>query len=91
MFNKDGRPILGHIIQYLKGDRIIGSQKNILYERLDKTRAPKHIAYGMEYLKQISSTISHDYNEIYTLNAYKSAIYSLLESMLWLKKIVDEN
>ncbi len=92
LFHPDGRPNLGWIIQYLKGEKISDFNKNILYEK-DKNgmRVPNHIAYTIEFLKQLTSAISHDYKEKVTINAFNGAIFSLFEIFEWLKAEIDLN
>jgi hypothetical protein len=89
LFHQDGRPNLGWIIQYLKGEKITDFNKNILYEKLNTMRVPNHIAYTIEFLKQLTSAISHDYREKVTINSFKGAIFSLFEIFEWLKTEID--
>lgn len=88
LFHPDGRPNFFLIVKFLKGQEITDSDKNILYPRT-KERIPAHIMDCMEFIKEIGSAISHNYQYHYNHYSYKASVFALLEIILWLKDYID--
>jgi CheY-like chemotaxis protein len=51
---------------------------------------PEHIGKNVKTVEELSSTISHYYAENVTTYAYKSAVFALLETLLWFKKLMEK-
>ncbi len=51
---------------------------------------PEHISKNVKTVEELSSTISHHYPEDVTTYAYKSAVFALLEILLWFKKLMEK-
>ncbi len=50
----------------------------------------EHISKNVKTVEELSSTISHLYPKDVTTYAYKSAVFALLEILLWFKKLMDK-
>lgn len=66
---------------------------------VDKTSPPfqtlkplfsEHISKNVKTVEGLSSTISHIYPNSVTTYAYKSAVFALLEILLWFKKLMEK-
>ncbi len=51
---------------------------------------PKHIQWLVSSIKEVSSVLSHDYNDSHSSFALKSLSYAMMEVLLWLKKFQDK-
>ena len=51
---------------------------------------PPHISKNIKTVEELSSTISHNYSENVTIYAYKSAVFALLEVLLWFKNLMEK-
>jgi hypothetical protein len=83
-------PNMYQIVRFLKGLDIADSNGNILHAR-SKERIPAHVMDCMEFIKEIGSAISHNYQYHYNHYSYQASVYALLEIILWLKEYIDQN
>jgi hypothetical protein len=51
---------------------------------------PEHISKNVKTVEELSSTISHHYSKDVTTYAYKSAVFALLEILLWFKALMEK-
>lgn len=56
---------------------------------LDYAIFPKHVMWLVNDIKNVSSILSHDYNEDYTSFALRSITYGMMEVLIWFKKYLD--
>ena len=93
LIKADGRPNLEWCSRYLSGllvevkdssDKIINTYPKV------STRVPAHIGRSIDYLKNISSILSHGYTESWTSLSYKSAGLALAEILIWFKNHIDK-
>ena len=92
LIKADGRPNLEWCSRYLSGlnvdvkdsaDKIINSYPKIT------SRVPTHIGRSIDYLKNISSILSHGYTDTWSSLSYKSAGLALAEIIIWFKNHID--
>lgn len=92
LLKPDGKPNLEWCSRYLSGlnvdvkdgtDNIINSYPKV------PSRVPTHISRSIDYVKQISSIMSHTYTEKWTPLSYKSAALALAEIIVWFKAHID--
>ena len=65
---------------------------------MDRTTLPfqspalfsEHISKNVKTVEELSSTISHHYSKDVTTYAYKSAVFALLEALLWFKALMEK-
>ncbi len=65
---------------------------------IDRTTPPfqspalfsEHISKNVKTVEELSSTISHHYSKDVTTYAYKSAVFALLEALLWFKALMEK-
>jgi len=65
---------------------------------IDRTTPPfqssalfsEHISKNVKTVEELSSTISHHYSKDVTTYAYKSAVFALLEVLLWFKAVMEK-
>lgn len=50
----------------------------------------EHISKNVKTVEELSSTISHHYPKNVTTYAYKSAVFALLEILLWFKELMEK-
>ena len=50
---------------------------------------PEHISKNVKTVEELSSTISHHYPKNVTSYAYKSAVFALLEILVWFKEVIE--
>ncbi len=85
LVHSDGRPNLEWIYYYLKG---YTRYPNPGLTNPNPTQE-KHLLSCLDYLKNITSIITHAYSHDVSKYAYKSAIFALLEILLWFKKLMQ--
>ena len=86
LFHSDGRPNLEWVYYYLQGHT---RYPNPGLTNLNPVRE-KHLLSCIDYLKNITSIITHAYSSNVTIYAYKSAVFTLLEVLLWFKAIMGK-
>lgn len=79
----DGRPNLDWSLRYLAGLHV--DLPNGTTIQAPSAVWTKHVSRSAEAVKQITSIFSHTYNEKVTLNAYRAALFSLAEVLVWCK------
>ncbi|HLO55524.1 MAG TPA: hypothetical protein VK169_14620 [Saprospiraceae bacterium] len=85
----DGRPNLDWSLRYLAGLHVDLPNGSTI--KAPTAVLTKHVSRCAEAVKQIASIFSHTYNEKVTLNAYRAALYSLSEVLVWCKDYSKAN
>lgn len=86
LFHSDGRPNLEWVYYYLQGHT---RYPNPGLTNPNPVRE-KHLLSCIDYLKNITSIITHAYSNSVTVYAYKSAVFTLLEVLLWFKAVMEK-
>jgi hypothetical protein len=91
-FENLNSPNLSLCIKFLAGKPINEIEINLNYPFLKGGRIPSHISYAIEFLKNSTSSLSHNnYDYIkWDSYAYKSCVYALCEIWLWYGLHVDK-
>lgn len=93
MIKNDGRPNLEWCYRYLSGQETFikkpGSERIIKTYPQKEATAPQHINRAIDYVKHISSMLSHDYEPRWTVLSFKSATLALMEIIIWFKNYID--
>jgi hypothetical protein len=85
----DGRPNLAWSLRYLAGLPVNLSSGTTIQATSQVWSI--HVSFCAEAVKQITSIFSHTYNEKVTLNAFRAALYSLAEILIWCKDYSKSN
>jgi len=86
LFHTDGRPNFENVYYYLEG---YTRYPNPGLTNPNPVRE-KHFLSCIDYLKNITSIITHAYSHNVTIYAYKSAVFALLEILLWFRKLMEK-
>jgi len=92
LIKPDGRPILEWCIRYLVGlPTDVKDEKNNIVNSYPAKPAivSAHINRSIDYVKQISSILSHNYPDKWTSLSFKSAALALAEIIIWFKDYID--
>jgi hypothetical protein len=81
----DGRPNLDWSLRYLSGLPVNLPDGTGAVIKSPSAVFTKHVSRSAEAVKQIASICSHTYDEKVTLNAYRAALFSLAEVLVWCK------
>jgi hypothetical protein len=92
----DGKPNLEWSCRYLTNERldILGRDNKVIktFEKGTHGVSNEHACACIWVIKQLSSIFSHDYNETsYTINAYRTCLFALMEFIIWFTDYVLKN
>lgn len=91
LFKPDGRPNLEWCIRYLSG--LVTEVRNgttIMNSYPAKASiVSQHISRSMDYVKNVTSILSHPYTDAWTPFSFKSAALALAEIIIWFKHYID--
>ncbi len=92
-YNRNGRDVnLDWIQRYITGQRVTipppPNRNGIDYQQ--DAIISFHAGWGIKYLEELGSKISHDYADEVTIYTYKSAVFALLEILLWFKRLMEK-
>ena len=92
-YNRNGKDVnLDWIHRYITGQKVTipppPNRNGIDYQR--DSIIPFHTGWGIKYLEELGSKISHDYTDEVTIYAYKSAVFGLLEILLWFRNLMEK-
>jgi hypothetical protein len=89
---KDARGVnLEWCCRYFAGLEIRDANRNVLSPRADNPLVPKHVAAEFDYLKNITSILSHRNASSPSLNTVNSTVYALLDILSWFYDTVELN
>lgn len=91
-YNRNGKDInLDWIQRYITGQRVtIPPPPNRNGKDYQQDAIISfHTGWGIKYLEELGSKISHDYTDEVTIYTYKSAVFALLEILLWFKNLME--
>lgn len=94
LIRSDGRPNLEWCYRYISGLKTdIKNLSNLVVNSYPEKPpiAPQHICRSIDFVKQISSILSHTYNYKWTTFSFKSAALALAEIIIWFKDYIDIN
>jgi hypothetical protein len=93
LIKQDGRPNLEWCYRYICGLQTDVRDGDILKISFPKKASivPSHIGRSIDYVKQISSILSHNYPNRWTALSFKSAALALGEILIWFKEHVNNN
>ncbi len=92
LIKTDGRPNLEWCYRYLSGLQtdVKNASNTIINSYAHKPSiASAHISRSIDYVKQVTSILSHTYSEPWTPFAFKSAALALAEIIIWFKNYID--
>ena len=92
LIKPDRRPVLEWCIRYLAGLTTDVKDANSKIINSYPAKIPitsAHISRTIEYVKQISSILSHNYPDAWTSLSFKSAAFALAEIIIWFKNYID--
>lgn len=75
--------------RYLSGMRVDNNESGETYKP-SKTVFPKHVSMNVKAFLDLSQKISHDYTQNVTIYCYKSAVFALLETLLWFRDFMQK-
>ncbi len=92
-YNRNGKDVnLDWIHRYITGQKVTipppPNRNRDDYQR--DSIISFHTGWGIKYLEELGSKISHDYTENISIYAYKSAVFALLEILVWFKELMDK-
>jgi hypothetical protein len=89
----DGKPNLEWSCRYLTNEQldILGKDKKVVrtFEKGKHYVANEHVSSCIRLIKQLSSMFSHEYNEPFTINAYRACLFALLEFIAWFTNHIE--
>jgi hypothetical protein len=94
LIKSDGRPNLEWCYRYLSGLKtdVKDSSDNVINSYPQKAPiASPHIGRCIDFVKNISSILSHTYDDSWTSLSFKSAVLALSEIIIWFKNYIDLN
>lgn len=92
LIKPDGRPNLEWCYRYLSGlsTDVKDINNNVINQYLVKPSiVPSHISRSIDYVKQISSILSHNYQDKWSALSFKSTVLALAEIIIWFKNYID--
>ncbi len=92
MIKPNGKPNLEWCYRYLSGlatDVKDGSNLVVNSYPAKKSIVPEHISRSIEYVKQVTSILSHTYTDAWTSHSFKSVALALAEIIIWFKNYID--
>ncbi len=93
LIKPDSRPNLEWCYRYLSGLAVdVKDPSNKIIKSYPATKSPivsPHISRSIDYVKQISSILSHTYTEAWTALSFKSTVLALAEIITWFKNYID--
>ncbi|NCU04816.1 MAG: hypothetical protein GXC73_12600 [Chitinophagaceae bacterium] len=92
LIKPDGRPNLEWCYRYISGlptDVKDASNAVVNSYPAKPPIVPQHISRSIDYVKQVSSILSHNYPDAWTPFSFKSAALALAEIIIWFKQYID--
>lgn len=86
-------PNLTWSCRYLANKELTIKQKDgkqIIFKKGEHEIANIHVSACIRLTSDLSSTISHHYKQPYTINAYRTCLFALLEFIIWFVEYVQE-
>jgi hypothetical protein len=91
--NENGKLNLEWSCRYITNEKLDIRMNNQIvktYDRGSRTFVVEHVSACIWLTKNVSCSLSHDYNQPYTINVFRSCLFALLEFITWFTNYVEK-